>query len=81
MYSSVAKYVSIALLTETSFTVAHAVKSSPMDVLEEYFLGKNCSPCAGVTGQENHFEFIPTMSMESQHSTGGPTCHDFPQDL
>ena len=43
------------------------------------FLGKNCSPCAGVTGQGNHFEFIPTVSMESQHSTGGPTCHKFPR--
>ena len=41
------------------------------------FLGNNCSPCAGVTCQGNHFEFIPTVSMKSQHSTGGPTCHDF----
>ena len=57
----------------------HAVKSSPMDDVEEYFWGKNCSPCAGVTGQGNHFEFIPTVPMESQHSTGGPTCHDFPR--
>ena len=43
------------------------------------FLGKNCSPCSGVTGQGNHFEFIPTVSMESQHSTGVPTCHGFPR--
>ena len=55
----------------------HAVKSSPMDVVNEYFWEKNCSPCAGFTCQGNHFEFIPTMSMESQHSTGVPTCHDF----
>jgi len=44
-----------------------------------YFWGKNCSPCARATVQGNHFEFIPTLSMESQHSTGGPTCHDFPR--
>jgi len=56
----------------------HAVKSSPMDVVKEYFWEKNRSPCAGVTCQGNHFEFIPTASMESQHSTGVPTCHDFP---
>ena len=43
------------------------------------FLGKNCSPCVRATGQGNHFEFIPTVSVESQHSTGGPTCHDFPR--
>jgi len=43
------------------------------------FLGKNCSPCAQATGQGNQFEFIPMVSMESQHSTGGPTCHDFPR--
>ena len=57
----------------------HAVKSSPMDVVKEYFWKKNCSPCAGVTCQGNHFEFIPTVSMESQHPTGGLTCHDFPR--
>jgi len=57
----------------------HAVKSSPMDVVKEYFWEKNCSPCAGVTCQGNHFEFTPTVSMESQHSTGVPTCHDFPR--
>ena len=57
----------------------HAVKLSPMDVVQEYFGGKNCSPCARATGQGNHFEFIPTVSMESQHSTGVPTCHDFPR--
>jgi len=56
----------------------HAVKSSPMDVVEGYLWGKNCSPCTRATGQGNHFEFIPAVSMESQHSTGGPTCHDFP---
>jgi len=56
----------------------HAGKSSPMGVVDEYFWGK-CSPCAGVTGQGNHFGFIPTVSVESQHSIGVPTCHDFPR--
>jgi len=56
-----------------------AVKSSPTDAVQGYFWGKNCSPCARATGQGNHFEFIPMVSMESQHSTGGPTCHDFPR--
>jgi len=56
----------------------HAVKSSPMDVVKEYFWKKNCSPCAVVTCQGNHF-FIPTVSTEIQHSTGVPTCHDFPR--
>jgi len=57
----------------------YAVKSSRMDVVEEWFWTRNCSPCARVTGHGNHFEFILTVSMESQHSTGGPTCHDFPR--
>jgi len=57
----------------------HAVKSSRMDVVEGCFWGRNCCPSARVTGQGNHFEFIPAVSMESQHSTGGPTCHDFPR--
>ena len=57
----------------------HAMKSSPMDAVEEYFGGKNCAPCAGFTCQGNHFEFIPTVSMESQHSRGVPACHDFPR--
>jgi len=57
----------------------HAVKSSPVDVVEEYFWGKNCSLCARATGQGNHFEFISTVSVERQHSTSGPTCHDFPR--
>ena len=39
-----------------------------MDVVE-VFWGRNCSPCARVTGHGNHFEFILTVSMESQHST------------
>jgi len=43
------------------------------------FWGKNCCPCVGVTGQGNHCEFIPTVSVESQHSTGVPTCNDFPR--
>jgi len=57
----------------------HAAKSSHMTVVEECFWGKNCSPCAGVTGQGNHFEFIPAVSTESKRSTGVPTCHDFPR--
>jgi len=28
-------------------------------------------------GQVNDFELIPTVRMESQHSIGTPTCHDF----
>jgi len=66
-----------AYLQPFSF-IQHAVKSSRMDVVE-LFWGRNCSPCARVTGHWNHFEFIPTVSVESQHSTGGPTCHDFPR--
>ena len=29
--------------------------------------------------QGNDFELIPTVRMESQHSIGAPTCHDFPR--
>jgi len=29
-------------------------------------------------GQANDFVLIPTVQMESQHSIGVPTCHDFP---
>jgi len=36
-------------------------------VVEEYFGGKNCSPCARATGQGNHFECIPTVSMSTFH--------------
>ena len=46
---------------------------------QKSILGENCSPCARATGQGNHFEFIQTISVESQHSTGGPSCHDFPR--
>ena len=28
-------------------------------------------------GKGNDFELIPTVQMESQHSVGVPTCHDF----
>jgi len=31
------------------------------------------------TGHGNDFELIPTVWMESQHSIGAPTCHDFPR--
>jgi len=27
----------------------------------------------------NHFELIPMVQIESQHSTDVPTCHDFPR--
>jgi len=30
-------------------------------------------------GQANDFELIPMVRMESQHSIGTPTCHDFPR--
>jgi len=35
--------------------------------------------CACCTGQGNDFELIPMVRMESQHSVGVPTCHDFPR--
>jgi len=28
-------------------------------------------------GQATDFDLIPTVRMESQHSIGAPTCHDF----
>ena len=31
------------------------------------------------TGHRNDFELIPTVRMESQHSIGAPTGHDFPR--
>jgi len=34
---------------------------------------------ARCTGHGNDFELIPTVWMESQHSIGVPTCHDFPR--
>jgi len=55
----------------------HVVKSSPMAVVDECFWKKIALRVRGLQG--NHFEFIPTASMESQHSTGVPTCHDFPR--
>jgi len=30
-----------------------------------------------VQARENDSELIPTIRMESQHSVGMPTCHDF----
>ena len=30
-------------------------------------------------GQASDFELIPMVRMESQHSIGAPTCHDFPR--
>ena len=53
-----------------------ALKSSPMDAVEEYFGEKLLSVCGGYMAGD-HFEFIPTVSVESQHSTGVTTCHDF----
>jgi len=35
--------------------------------------------CAHCTGKGNDFKLIPMVQMESQHSTGVPTCHDFPR--
>jgi len=35
--------------------------------------------CALPAGLANDFELIPTVWMESQHSIGVPTCHDFPR--
>ena len=58
----------------------HAVKASRMDVVKSTFGKIIALRVRGLhTGQRNHFEFIPTVSMESQHSTGVPTCHDFPR--
>jgi len=34
---------------------------------------------ARCTGHGNAFELIPTVRMETQHSTGAQTCHDFPR--
>ena len=34
---------------------------------------------AELAGQANDFELISTVRMESQHSVGAPTCHDFPR--
>ena len=31
--------------------------------------------CAHCTGKGNDFKLIPMVQMESQHSTGVPTCH------
>jgi len=50
-----------------------------MDVVEECFLGRQWSPCARSTGHGNHFELMPTVKMESQHSVGSLTCHEFPR--
>ena len=47
----------------------HAVKSSPMDDVEEYFWGKNCSPCAGVTSQGE------SLWVHSNDVNGKPTFH------
>ena len=35
--------------------------------------------CAQPAGQANDFELIATVQMESQHSIGAPTWHDFPR--
>jgi len=37
--------------------------------------------CTQPAGQRNESELIPTVQMESQHSIGWPTCHDFPRFL
>ena len=56
----------------------HAVKSSPMDVVKSIFGEKIALRVRGLQAR-GITEFIPTVSIESQHSTGGPTCHDFPR--
>jgi len=35
--------------------------------------------CTQPADQGNDFELIPTVQVESQHSVGWPTCHDFPR--
>ena len=49
-----------------------------MDVVEECFGGEIALRVRGLQAR-GITEFIPTVSVESQHSTGGPTCHDFPR--
>ena len=56
----------------------HAVKSSRIDVVEECFGGEIALRVRGLQAR-GITEFIPTVSVESQHSTGVPTCHDFPR--
>jgi len=40
-------------------------------------ISRNAISCDQPAGQSNDFEFIPTVYMESQHSTDGPTSRDF----
>ena len=57
----------------------HAVNSSPIDVVKSIFGEKIALRVRGLQARGITLEFIPTVSMESQHSTGGPACHDFPR--
>ena len=42
-------------------------------------MSRNVVPCTQPAGQGNHFDLIPTVQMESQHSVGVPTYRDFPR--
>jgi len=44
-------------------------------------MSTNVVSCTRCTGHGNDFELIPTVQMESQHSVGWPTCHEFPRFL
>jgi len=39
----------------------------------------NVVSCTQPAGQENDFELIPRVQIESQYSVGWQTCHDFPR--
>jgi len=41
-------------------------------------MSRNVVSCTQPAGQGND-ELIPRVQMESQHSVGWPTCHDFPR--
>jgi len=42
-------------------------------------MSRNVVSCTSCTGHGNDFELIPTVQMESQHSVGWSTCHEFPR--
>jgi len=59
---------------------AYEVATSRLDRrTDEPAMSRNAVPCDKPAGQGNDFELIPTVYMESQHSVGVPTCHDFPR--
>jgi len=47
--------------------------------MEEPAVSRNVVSCTQPGGQGNDFELIPTLQMESQHSTGAPASGDFPR--